>query len=152
MLVLLISLPGLLRFALFGLVGLSGTLVNTGSLIAFQALGFDPLGWPLWAATEAAILWNYMLNRHVTWRDRGYGSWWLYNLAALGASGVAIAITSLLILSGQVTLWLASVSGIAAGMCLNYLVLDKLVFSGLRWLEHLPRIHLLLGGHASTTR
>ena len=149
MLVLLISLPGVLRFGLFGLVGLSGMLVNTGSLIVLQALGFGPLGWPLWAAAEAAILWNYTLNRHVTWRDRGYGTWWFYNLTALGTSGVAIAITSLLVLSGEVTLWLASVSGIVAGMCLNYVVLDKLVFSGLRWLALHPRMHFLLAGHAS---
>jgi dolichol-phosphate mannosyltransferase len=145
-LVLLFNMPGIMRFALFGLVGLSGVVVNTGSLMAFQALGFDPLGWPLWATTELAILWNYTLNLNVTWRDRGYGTWWLYNLAALGTSGIAIAITSLLLLSGHVTLWLASVSGIAAGMCLNYFVLDSLVFSGLSWLAVRAGMHFLLAG------
>jgi putative flippase GtrA len=144
MLVLLLSLAGIRRFALFGLVGLSGMLVNTGSLMVLQALGFDPVGWPLWAATELAILWNYTLNRNVTWRDRGYGTWWLYNLAALGASGIAIAITTLLLLSGHVALWLASVSGTLAGMCLNYLVLDSLVFSGLSWLAVHRGLHVLL--------
>jgi dolichol-phosphate mannosyltransferase len=148
MLVLLFGMPGIVRFALFGLVGLSGMVVNTGSLMTCKALGFDPLGWPLWAAAELAILWNYTLNRHVTWRERGYGTWWLYNLTALGTSGIAIAITSLLILSGCATLWLASVSGIAAGMCLNYLVLDRLVFSGLSRLAVHPGMHFLLSGRA----
>jgi dolichol-phosphate mannosyltransferase len=134
MLVLLLSMAGVRRFALFGLVGLSGMLVNTGTLLALQTLGFGALGWPLWAATEVAILWNYTLNRHVTWRDRRYGTWWLYNLAALGTSGIAVTITTVLVLSGHVALWLSSVSGIAAGMCLNYVVLDTLVFSGLSWL------------------
>jgi dolichol-phosphate mannosyltransferase len=133
-LVLLLSMPGIRRFALFGLVGFSGMLVNTGTLLTLHTLGFDALGWPLWVATEVAILWNYTLNRRVTWRDRGYGTWWLYNLAALGASGVANAITTLLVLTGHVTLWLASISGILAGMSLNYVVLDSLVFSGLAWL------------------
>jgi dolichol-phosphate mannosyltransferase len=132
--VLLLSLAGVQRFALFGLVGLSGLLMNTGTLLALQALGFGALGWPLWAATEVAILWNYTLNRRVTWRDRRYGTWWLYNLAALGTSGIAVTITTVLVLSGHVALWLSSVSGIAAGMCLNYVVLDSLVFSGLSWL------------------
>jgi dolichol-phosphate mannosyltransferase len=150
MLVLLLSLAGIRRFALFGLVGLSGMLVNTGSLMALQVLGFDPVGWPLWTATELAILWNYTLNRNLTWRDRGYGTWWLYNLAALGASGIAIAITTLLLLSGHVALWLASVSGILAGMCLNYMVLDSLVFSGLSWLAVHRGMHVLLAGHIPT--
>ncbi|MBV9327808.1 MAG: glycosyltransferase family 2 protein [Chloroflexi bacterium] len=143
-LMLLLSLTGVQRFALFGLVGLSGMLVNTGTLLTLQALGSGELGWPLWVATEVAILWNYLLNRRLTWRDRPYSTWWLYNLAALGASGVAITITTLLLLSGQVTLWLASISGILAGMCLNYVVLDSLVFSGLAWLAvqtRVPRVH-----------
>jgi dolichol-phosphate mannosyltransferase len=142
-LILLLSLAGVQRFALFGLVGLSGMLVNTGTLLALQALGFGALGWPLWAATEVAILWNYTLNRRVTWRDRGYGTWWLYNLAALGASGIAVTITTLLVLGGHVELWLASVSGIVAGMCLNYVVLDSLVFSSLGWLAVHTGLHFL---------
>jgi dolichol-phosphate mannosyltransferase len=139
-LVLLLGMAGLQRFALFGLVGLSGMLVNTGTLLALQAAGFEALGWPLWAASEAAILWNYGLNRHVTWRDRSYGTWWLYNLAALGASGIAIGTTTLLVTSVHSVLWLASVAGIMAGMCLNYLMLDKVVFASLSVLAVHPAL------------
>ncbi len=142
-LVLLLSLAGVQRFTLFGLVGLSGMVVNTGTLVSLQSLGFDALGWPLWAATELAILWNYALNRHLTWRDRRYGTWWLYNLAAFGASGLAIATTTLLLDTSHIVLWLASVSGIALGMCLNYLVLDRVVFAGLGLLAIRPRFHFL---------
>jgi dolichol-phosphate mannosyltransferase len=142
-LVLLIGMAGVRRFALFGLVGLSGVFVNTGSVLALQALGFGALGWPLWIASELAILWNYTLNRHVTWRDRRYGAWWLYNMAALSTSGVAIAITTLLMMTGHPTLWLASVGGIAAGMGLNYVVLDRLVFSAFARLALAPGLRFL---------
>jgi dolichol-phosphate mannosyltransferase len=133
MFVLLFCRAGLQRFARFGLVGLTGVGVNTGTLLLFSALGFNALAWPIWVATEAAILWNYMWNKRFTWSDRPYGSWWTYNLAALGASLVAIASTSLLFSTGDVALWLASLAGITAGMVLNYLVLDRVVFAGLRW-------------------
>jgi len=73
-LVLLLSLAGVQRFLTFGLVGLSGVAVNTGTLLLLQAAGFDALGWPIWAATELAIVWNYFLNRRITWRDRQYRS------------------------------------------------------------------------------
>ena len=55
-LALLLSLTGVQRFLTFGLVGLSGVAVNTGTLLLLQASGFDALGWPIWAATELAIL------------------------------------------------------------------------------------------------
>jgi hypothetical protein len=36
----------------FGAVGASGVAVNTGTLLAPAALGFDGLSWPLWLAAE----------------------------------------------------------------------------------------------------
>jgi dolichol-phosphate mannosyltransferase len=138
-LTLLLSLAGLQRFVRFGLVGLSGMVVNTGSLLALAALGFYALTWPIWLSTELAILWNYALNKRFTWADRQFGSWWMYNLAALGASLVAIGTTRLLASSGYVWLPLASVAGIALGMGLNFLVLDRIVFASLAWLGMPPR-------------
>jgi len=46
---------------------------------------------------------------------------------------VAIQITTLLAVNGHAALWLASLAGIAVGMGLNYIVLDRLVFSSLGW-------------------
>jgi hypothetical protein len=45
--------------------------------------------------------------------------------------------------TGHLPLWLASVSGIAAGMCLNYVVLDRLVFSAFARLAATPGLHFL---------
>ena len=118
-----------LRFVRFGLVGVSGVLVNTGGLLLFAALGFNAVAWPIWVTTELAILWNYMLNKRMTWGDRQFGSWWAYNLAALGSSLIAIAATTLLVNICLVWLGLASLLGIALGMLLNYLVLDRVVFA-----------------------
>jgi dolichol-phosphate mannosyltransferase len=140
MLVLLFSLAGVQRLARFGLVGLTGVGVNTGTLLLFAALGFNALAWPIWVATEAAILWNYAWNKRFTWSDRPYGTWWMYNLAAIGSSLVAIASTSVLANSGYVALGFASVAGIALGMVLNYLVLDRVVFTGLSWLGVQSRV------------
>ena len=134
-LVLVMSLAGVRRFVAFGLVGTSGLGVNTGTLLALQILGFSALTWPIWVATEIAILWNYNLNRRITWADRRYGRWWLYNLAALFSSLLAIQITTLLVAGWQTALWLASVSGIAVGMAINYIVLDRVVFASLSWLS-----------------
>jgi len=132
LLVLLLTATGLGRFATFALVGLAGVGVNTGILLGLQAAGFDALTWPIWVAAELAILWNYTLNKHLTWRDRRrYGRWWLYNAAALGASVVAIQITMLLATAGHAALWLASLGGIAVGMGLNYAILDRVVFASM---------------------
>jgi glycosyltransferase involved in cell wall biosynthesis len=132
---LLLSLAGVQRMLRFGLVGLSGVLVNTGTLLALAGLGFDALAWPIWVATELSILWNYVLNKRFTWADRPFGSWWLYNLAALGSGLSAIGLTRVLGGSGYVPLALASLIGIVLGMGLNYLLLDHLVFASLTWLR-----------------
>ena len=129
MLVLLLGLPGVRRFLTFGAVGASGVAVNTGTLLGLAALGFDALSWPIWVATEVAILWNYQLNRRITWRDRAAGSWWSYNLGAAGSSLAAIATTAALTTWAQAPLWLASIGGIALGTALNYVSADRLVFA-----------------------
>jgi dolichol-phosphate mannosyltransferase len=137
---LLMSLAGVQRLVRFGLVGLSGIGVNTGILLALPTLGFDALTWPVWVATEMAIVWNYVWNKRITWGDRRYGAWWSYNFAALGSSLVAIATTSALASSGGLTLWLASLAGILLGMVLNYIVLDRVVFAGLTQLGARSRV------------
>jgi putative flippase GtrA len=70
MLVLLFTFSGPRRLATFGLVGLSRVVVNTGVLLLLPAAGFVAMSWPVWVAAEAAIIWNYQLNRRLTWRER----------------------------------------------------------------------------------
>jgi dolichol-phosphate mannosyltransferase len=132
--VLLLSLAGVRRFLSFGMVGMTGLGVNTGTLLLLQALGFNALTWPIWVSTELAILWNYTLNRRITWADRAYGRWWLYNIAAVCSSLVAIASTTALATAAATPLWLASVGGILIGMGLNYLMFDRVVFAACSWL------------------
>jgi dolichol-phosphate mannosyltransferase len=130
---LLVSLAGVRRFLSFGIVGATGVGVNTGSLLVLQALGFDALTWPIWLSTELAILWNYTLNRRITWADRAYGRWWLYNIAAVFSSLVAIMGTTV-IASGGSPLWLASIVGSLFGMVLNYVMFDRVAFAACSWL------------------
>jgi dolichol-phosphate mannosyltransferase len=140
---LVLSLLGVRRFLWFGLVGGSGVAVNTGTLMTFAALGFDPLAWPIWVSTEVAILWNYTLNRRITWRERTYGRWWLYNGAAILASLLAISVTTILVLWWPVSLWLGSMIGIVTGMAMNYLIFDRLVFASLAWMSIRWNVSLL---------
>jgi dolichol-phosphate mannosyltransferase len=128
---LLFSMTGVQRFTRFGLVGVSGMAVNTGTLLLLAAAGFDALSWPIWIAAELAILWNYAWNKRFTWSDRPHGTWWTYNLAAVGSSLIAIGTTNALINSGDVALWTASFAGIVIGMGVNFLVLDRMVFGRL---------------------
>ena len=130
-LVLLLGLAGVRRFLTFGAVGASGVTVNTGTLLALASLGFDALTWPIWLSTELSIVWNYHLNRRITWRDRVGGSLWWYNVAAAAASLAAIAATAALVTAAQAPLWFASIGGTALGMAFNYLLADRLVFAGL---------------------
>jgi dolichol-phosphate mannosyltransferase len=123
--------PGVRRALCFGAVGTSGLAVNTGTVLALAALGFDGLSWPLWLASELSVLWNYHLHRRLTWRDRPGGTWWAYNLNA-GLTGlVGIAVTRGLGQQAHAPLWLASLGGVAAGGVLSYLLADAVVFGRL---------------------
>ena len=133
--VLLLSLQGVRRFLTFGAVGASGAVVNTGLLLTLAGLGFDALSWPIWAATEVAILWNYTWNCCLTWNDRPYRRWWLYNVSALGSAVLAVFTATALVKSAQAPLGFASLAGIALGMLLNYLAVDRVVFSPSRQLR-----------------
>jgi dolichol-phosphate mannosyltransferase len=129
---LLLGLAGPRRCLAFGAVGLSGLLVNTGTLLALAAAGFPALGWPIWTAAELSILWNYHLHRRLTRRDRPRGSWWAYNLAAALASLVAIGATTGLVRLAAAPLGIASVAGVLAGTALNFGLADVAVFARTR--------------------
>jgi dolichol-phosphate mannosyltransferase len=145
-LVLALSMGGLIRFATFAAVGASGVAVNMGILLTFDMLGFDALTWPVWVASESAILWNYTWNRRLTWSERASGHWWTYNLAALSTSAFAVLITRLLVQVQSLPLWLGSLGGILAGMAINYALLDRFVFARLPWRLLTPSRALALLG------
>jgi dolichol-phosphate mannosyltransferase len=141
---LLASLAGVRRIVAFAVVGMSGMCVNLGVLLTLAWLGQNALSWPIWLATELSILWNYNLNRRVTWRDRRFATWWLYNVAAILSAIVAIGATEFLVSDLLVPLWLGSVAGIASATVLNYLCFDNLVFSTASWVERRTRLKVLV--------
>jgi putative flippase GtrA len=99
--------------ARFGLVGLSGVLVNLGTLVLLKRLGpgFDEavLGLPMgefnlrWyhvystVAFFVANLWNFQLNRSWTFRSAGHAPWWKEYLPflAVGLAGQVIGLALL---------------------------------------------------------
>lgn len=137
--VLLFGLAGFRRLITFGAVGLSGVAVNMGILLTLDALGFDGLSWPIWVATEAAIVWNYFLNKRVTWRDRPRSSLWSYNASAACTSLISVLATMALAAWGQAPLWLAAALGIVFGMAINYLVADLVIFTDVGLWSRVPR-------------
>jgi len=84
---------------------------------------------------------KYTLNRHVTRRDRGYGAWWLYNLSALGTLGGGNRNYEPAGLERRRNVVTRFREWHRRGQCLNYVVLDMMAFSGVRWLALHPRMH-----------
>lgn len=78
------------RLARYLLVGASGVVVNLGSLLVLvEALTLPPLlAAPL--AIEASILWNYTLNRHWTWGERGPVAYSLGRYHGVSLAGMLI--------------------------------------------------------------
>lgn len=64
-----IRLRGSKTFIKFGLVGVSGVLVNLLSFNLFMYLGLKPL-WASPLAIEVSIIWNYIYNNFWTFRER----------------------------------------------------------------------------------
>lgn len=58
------------RFLMFALVGISGVAIHLVALkLALSALALS-FAWAQLAATYSAMLWNFLLNNHLTYRDR----------------------------------------------------------------------------------
>jgi putative flippase GtrA len=108
----------------FGAVGLSGLAVNTLALWLLAARG----GVPVWLAgalaTEAAILWNFLLNDR--WTFRGVTDCpplrrlLRYNGVALGGMAISVALLSLLTSVGA-PLLSANLVAVGAATGWNYL-------------------------------
>ena len=118
----------------FGVVGLTGVGVNHGLLLA----GLEVLdGWEAGAAYATAltvaigvsILTNFLLNDAWTWRDRrehGARAFFVrlgkYYLVAGVAGVVQWAISWSLSIPFEVNVHLANLTGIAAGVGINFVV------------------------------
>jgi dolichol-phosphate mannosyltransferase len=114
----------------FGLVGLSGVIVNTVIL-----------SWLVWSlglpvllasalATEAAILSNFLLNDRWTFRTAAHqgrlvGRLLRFNGVALGGMAITTAVLAALAAHGHLPLLLANLLAVGAAMVWNYVVNDR---------------------------
>jgi len=127
------SLQHILRAGRFGLVGLSGVVVNTVVLYLLVAR----YGWGHLAAaamaTEVAILSNYLLNNHWTFRDRLSSLPWpqrvvRYNLIALGGLVISLAVLTVLTTTLGMHYLLANLVGICVATAWNYVANARLTW------------------------
>lgn len=118
------------RLLKFGLVGVSGLLVNSTILVLLVQGGRLPpaLGGVL--ATEVAILSNFALHDRWTFQDVRHSRGWFerafrFNLSALG--GLLINVTVLSVLSSRFHLFylIANIFAVGAGCLCNYLLSSR---------------------------
>ncbi|HNR33585.1 MAG TPA: glycosyltransferase family 2 protein [Candidatus Hydrogenedentes bacterium] len=121
------------HFVQFGLVGLSGTVVNLAVLTVELWAGV-----PLKAAVAVAILvsmiTNFLLNRRFTFSYAGRGPFWRQMFGFIAASSVG-AVVNYGVTLGALSLWpalipqIASIMGILAGLIFNFFASRYIVFA-----------------------
>jgi dolichol-phosphate mannosyltransferase len=111
----------------FGLVGLSGAVVNTGVLWALVwGMGLPVLLASV-LATEAAILSNFLLNDRWTFRTAAHQGRLVrrllrFNGVALGGMAITAAVLAALTAHGHLPLLFANLLAVGAAMAWNYVV------------------------------
>lgn len=124
------------RFITFALVGGSGVFVNLGALFVLADLLHFEEVYSSAAAIEISIIWNFLLNNFLTFKDRnatarvGFLARMLrYNLVGLGGLaiqlGVFVLLTNLAVRTWSLAepgLWKypAQLAGIGLGMAWNF--------------------------------
>ena len=130
-----------LRFVKFGLVGASGVVVNTLLLaLLTSGAGLFYVASAL-LATEASIVWNFVLSERWVFQGRGDGgrvrrflSFTVVNSLAFGLSGPLLWV----LVSGLgLHYLLANLLSIGGMMILRFLVADKLIWGAGRPLGRL---------------
>lgn len=131
--------PLLRRFTNFLGVGALGFLVDAGTFaLALERFELSPYAARL-AAFTAAATFTWLLNRRYTFADRRSGD----RTAEFGRYALASAVAGSVNLGAYaVTLWLtgtawpwpyiALATGVGAGLLVNFLLYDRIVFRGPR--------------------
>jgi dolichol-phosphate mannosyltransferase len=115
------------RFLMYCLVGLTGVIIHMTALtvaVDVAGLGF---GLAQTAATVTAIVWNFVLNNAVTYRDQRLAGWAFITgllrfevICAVGAiSNIGVATW---IYGFDPRWWLAGLAGALMGAAWNYIV------------------------------
>ncbi len=124
----------LAHFAQFSLVGFLGTLVNLAALTLLDGIGV-PLKISVAAAILIAMVFNFVLNRQVTFSDAPKGPFLRQLLGFCGACAFG-AVVNYGVTLGVIRLWpvlerapqAASILGILSGLVFNYLASRFIVF------------------------
>ena len=121
------------RLILFGLVGGLGLIVHLVVLRTALALGLS-FGNGQTAAVAMAILFNFMLNNLITYRDRRHKTLgaWLKGLAGFylvcSAGAVANVGVGVMVFAAEPRWWLAAIAGVAVGSLWNFCASTLLVW------------------------
>ena len=121
------------RLILFGLVGGLGLIVHLVVLRTALALGL-PFGNGQTAAVAVAILFNFVLNNLITYRDRRHKTLgaWLKGLAGFylvcSAGAVANVGVGVMVFAAEPRWWLAGIAGVAVGSLWNFCASTLLVW------------------------
>jgi len=132
------------RIVKFALVGITGIGVNSALLALLVEVGHVPTTAAGAIATESAMLSNFALHDHWTFRDLAAKGGWLgraarYNLAALG--GLIVTVAMLGVLSGALHIYylLANLLAVGCGVVLNYKLSRRFAWSDLTSTPYLDR-------------
>lgn len=126
----------LARFFRFGLVGLSGVVVNQGLLMLLHGTMSAPLLPSSIIAIEISILTNFMLNHTWTWRMSLRVPGLLRRAVQYHAVAVIAAFAgNVIVLMAAVELFgvdyrIANLVGIAVGMVINFTAGEMWIFRG----------------------
>ena len=114
------------RFVRFGVVGLSGVVVNQGLLMLLHGSAGAPLLLSSMVAIETSILTNFLLNHTWTWRVPLREPGLLRRAVQYHAAAVMAAFAgNVLVLMGAVEFFgvdyrIANLAGIAVGTVINF--------------------------------
>jgi dolichol-phosphate mannosyltransferase len=116
-----------LRFLMYCLVGLTGVFIHMAALTVAVDVAGLAFGTAQTAATIVAIVWNFVLNNAVTYRDQRLSGWGFVTgllrfevICAVGAvSNVGVATW---IYGFDPRWWLAGLAGALMGAAWNYIV------------------------------
>jgi dolichol-phosphate mannosyltransferase len=118
----------------FGLVGLSGVIVNTVILWVLVRDSGLPVLLASALATEAAILSNFLLNDRWTFRTAAHEGRLVqrllrFNGVALGGMAITTAVLAAMTVYGHLPLLLANLLAVGAAMAWNYVVNSRWTWS-----------------------
>lgn len=125
------------RLITFGLVGLSGMLVDLGVLYVVHPL--TGLAIARAVAIATAMTWNFFGNRAITFQDKSAGSvWQLYwRFVASCSFGAAVNWSTSIALAANIEFFhenviLSAIGGVIAGFLLNFELCRQWVFNNTR--------------------